>query len=695
MAPPPLPQFTIYLSYSYGNDSAEFFDIYQSNNLSNNDELLSSDAAGIPLAYNTDVSELLLELVDEAQKSLEELSVNPFDHSLEEIAQMMQAAGEQAIIDGEYELENPPGEQPEAIEGKYINGIKQPEETELTGASDEESHDDDDSAHGLEDDGPDDGTAEAGQGVDADVESLYVVTNPNEPTGGAAQIAELGTNEATNTAVMVDWSDSYGSIIVQGDVFSTNAIIQANILYDNDEIAFSGVGLVGEASGDGNVTENIAEFTFDNTSVAGNPALGNLPVGLNWNVDYIEGDVYDISMVVQENYLIDNDIVQQTATNTHFMATTGIRRGLFSTNAIIQANILYDNDEIAFSGVGLVGEASGDGNVTENIAEFTFDNTSVAGNPALGNLPVGLNWNVDYIEGDVYDISMVVQENYLIDNDIVQQTATNTHFMAATGANSQTNQLSLFEYGTTYDLIIVGGNSYEFNVIVQYNVLLDNDILQLYADGSADSSMAANAGGNVLTNDASIVNIGGGDRFNPMGEEAATLAELVGNEATEFDSELANEINGNGSNTLNVLYITGDLYDLHAIYQMNVMTDIDFAQLEMDIDEEGDNDGPDEFSQEVSSGGNELTNTAIIYDVDSTSNYQFLGGQFYEDSLLIQTEMVTNDDEISFDDQTELVATTVAILTGGSEDASALLDDNGPETTGPGGEDDVMGGVMS
>ena len=564
--------YTINLTYVHGDSQSEIFTINQGNSLINIDQLLSSQSSDISAAYGFDPAELLIDLVENAQESLSELSLNPFDSSPETIAQMLREAGETAIQQRQEDEANPPLEQPEPIAGKYTNGEKQPIEPSDNG--DQQTIDEE-----IDPVGGDETTNDQ-------PETLHITTNLGEPTGGAAQINNLGANESTNTALMADYSDSYGSIIVAGDVFATNTIIQANILHDDDAIGFSGTALVGEVIGDQNTTTNTADFIFDNLSVTGNPALGYLPAGASWNVTYVDGDVYDISILVQENLIVDNDIAQQTATNTHFTA--------------------------------------------------------------------------------------------------------------ATGANAQTNEMLLFEYGETYDLIIIGGNLYEFNAIVQYNILLDDDLLELSSDGSSDTIMSANAGENVLTNDASIINIGGGDRFQDMNEDAQYLAEQVGDEVETFDSTLIQGLPGNGSPTFNVLYISGDLYDVHAIYQINVMSDMDVGSQELSAGEAQDGDPKaDAFTQEMASGGNELTNTATIYDVDSTSNYQFLGGQYYEDSLLIQTEMVTNDDDISFDDEAELIATTVAILTGTSDGSDASAEQALIAATGPGTDDDMLGGVLS
>ena len=67
---------------------------------------------------------------------------------------------------------------------------------------------------------------------------------------------------------------------------------------------------------------------------------------------------------------------------------------------------------------------------------------------------------------------------------------------------------------------------------------------------------------------------------------------------------------------LNVLYVTGDYYDINAIWQINVIADVDTAIQYLNGQPPAD-DGT--LTQSVSSGGNEASNDAIIVDVGSTS----------------------------------------------------------------------------
>ena len=63
-----------------------------------------------------------------------------------------------------------------------------------------------------------------------------------------------------------------------------------------------------------------------------------------------------------------------------------------------------------------------------------------------------------------------------------------------------------------YDLIIIKGSYHGLNVIFQNNILLDNDKIEMAADG-ADPSQSASSGDNSLLNEAAIANYGG-DTFD-------------------------------------------------------------------------------------------------------------------------------------------------------------------------------------
>lgn len=369
-------------------------------------------------------------------------------------------------------------------------------------------------------------------------------------------------------------------------------------------------------------------------------------------------------------------------------------------NVIVQTNILHDNDYIEFSGSAFIQQAITGNNDTSNEAEITSDNSVLFGNSLFGNLPVGVNWHVDYVQGNYYDLTTIEQSNELVDNDINVQTSASAHFTLSMGENNQFNFTEIFNWGKQYDLIIVEGNYYEFNAIIQTNIVLDDDFLGLSAwnsqigDDSEEGSnhQSADAGSNELLNDATITNIGGGDQFNSMTAGAASLADQIGSRVGELELEsLFPELGllpGSGGGVFEVLYVSGDFYEYKSIEQTNMIVDVDTS------DQNTDSSEPGSVTQDVSSGGNTAWNVAVIVDVDSTSNYQYLGGNYYEDEMLVKANITTDDDDISFGEDEFNVAAVTTLLNnsdGTSDGPNDISSEPLPNNLG----DDVVGGVLS
>jgi hypothetical protein len=371
---------------------------------------------------------------------------------------------------------------------------------------------------------------------------------------------------------------------------------------------------------------------------------------------------------------------------------------VYVTNAIAQVNVLQDLDAIDSEGSGPL-ETVIAGNEVGNEATFVEETGPIYGNVMLGGVPGSLIWQVDYVRGNLYDVTTVEQYNVVLDADIGEQTTDGAHFVATLGANGALNLAQLSELGT-YDLIIVGGNLYEFNAIVQVNVLLDNDAVRQAIDGppGGTGGQSVDASGNVLGNDAAIVRIGG-DSYKPLAGDPAALADAVGNMETELDPTLATGLPGNGTDTLKVLYITGDYYNYNLLLQTNVMDDADQVQQvaatgEAVATDAGGGEGAGTVAQATVTDGNGLQNLALLVNVGSTSDYQFVGGQVYEDTLLVQANIVDDDGEAAGADLHPDVVAAIAAMSGSTADATTPNDSPQDHPDASAGVD-VMGGILS
>ncbi|MDJ1157715.1 hypothetical protein QNA08_05660 [Chelatococcus sp. SYSU_G07232] len=252
---------------------------------------------------------------------------------------------------------------------------------------------------------------------------------------------------------------------------------------------------------------------------------------------------------------------------------------------------------------------------------------------------------IDRIAGDYASIVDVSQSNIMFDEDQNLQAA--LAFLdpadaallgqaTVSGSNSLVNE-AILHTGMQYDIIAVMGNYYEYNIIIQINLIIDQDLnaLLLTGDGepgsgSAEGGQGLASGGNVQSNDAAIVdsNSGGGlqlvgGQYSEVflasqtslirdGDLNSILADLGpqslfatmnasfvtsgGNTQTNrgrFGSEevapgepqvdLAKglgrgavlEMQDNLGRPLRALFVDGDYYDVNMIVQINILKDGD------------------------------------------------------------------------------------------------------------------------
>lgn len=350
----------------------------------------------------------------------------------------------------------------------------------------------------------------------------------------------------------------------------------------------------------------------------------------------------------------------------------------FKTNAIFQTNSIMDQDQIEMAGGAALPVVEG-GNKTDNIADFIQKPGIYA---ELKAAFAGPQWNVDVVDGNYYSVHAIVQMNYLSDNDIVVQKSADTHYELYSGGNQQGNLIALFDGTIHYDLIIVAGAYHGMNVIFQNNILLNNDLIKMFADGG-DPSQSVVSGQNELTNTATIASYGD-DNFLPMNNNLNSLVTAIENGSTTLDPSYGKFVDGSGG-VFNVLYITGDYYDVNAIWQTNVITDVNIVMQFLDPPSAAalalDPDGAD--AQSVTSGKNLLTNDAAIVDVGATNTY--VNGEVYGDTILVQANLVaTDDDHVLAGDVESLVTELIAFIDDGPEEAPVQ-----PVATAPAYEDPV------
>ncbi|MES2752166.1 MAG: hypothetical protein V4661_12425 [Pseudomonadota bacterium] len=336
----------------------------------------------------------------------------------------------------------------------------------------------------------------------------------------------------------------------------------------------------------------------------------------------------------------------------------------FKTDAIFQTNSTMDSDHIEAGGGQALATVTGE-NRADNIADFVH-------NPGIYDSLLatfaGPRWNVDVVEGDYYNVHTIVQFNYLIDNDVVVQWSGDTHYEAHSGENQLGNLAEVFGGTVEYDLIIVVGAYHGMNVIFQNNILLNNDLIKLLMAGT-DPSQSVVSGQNELANTATIETYGD-DNFQPMNDDLNSLVTAISEGQTILDPSYGKYIDGSGG-VFDVLYVKGDYYDINAIWQTNVTADMNLIiQLLEAPSAAALNLHPDGTeTQSVTSGKNSLSNDAAIVDVGATNTY--VNGEVYGDTILVQANLLPVNDPTLTQDMHALVPELIAFVNDSQDEAPA------------------------
>lgn len=318
----------------------------------------------------------------------------------------------------------------------------------------------------------------------------------------------------------------------------------------------------------------------------------------------------------------------------------------YYSRGIVQANILVDNDrfDVAVSGA-LDPTVQTAGNEAHNIAEFVVHVSTIEVQGAAATP----HWAIDLVLGDFYDVKAVIQINGLDDSDRTVQAESGTYYNLGTGANQQLNLAEI--YGIErYDIIIIGGDYHRGDWIYQYNIMLDPDYATLYSTGGAEDDTAVTTGFNSLTNSASIESYDA-PAFKPMLDAHHDLMGLLADGVTVLTPNADWDLHGSASGTLSILFVSGSYYDLNVITQVNLLIDGDQSI------QASANEGTE---QGISAGGNTAINEAIIIDAGLLSTSNYLGGDAYEEAVLIQVNIVTDSDTVTIHDTTTLVPELVA-----------------------------------
>lgn len=426
-------------------------------------------------------------------------------------------------------------------------------------------------------------------------------------------------------------------------------------------------------------------------SNGGDPEAGNVGSTVTGGTVHGEGLVStgtSVELSTGGNALVNSATVINAALAGGVFAVAGNH---FSLDAIIQINAWSDSDAIGSSVNGWDAAKHQAATAAFNIAEMVRIDGAETGGDDQAAVGFPRSWVVTEISGDFISLNWIQQLNFVIDHDTaVISSSFGVTTQVGTGGNQAFNGLSIFDLGRSYDLVLIGGNYYDANIISQTNVLLDNDIVGAVAGFHSSGHGSASTGDNLLWNSASIMSVGSG-AAERLPDGFLHAIQEFGNGNKTLSSEVLNDSAFLGLPGLKVLYISGSIYDLQYIHQTNVLGDADEVALAMDSALQAV-DG----NWSITTGSNALVNSAQIVDVDPGSEI-YVGGDRYTDELLVQTDVIRTDHLLETQDADHLVNEAVAFLSddmagSGHDDPVSHLTD--PLDVHP-GHSDIMQSVVS
>ncbi len=359
-----------------------------------------------------------------------------------------------------------------------------------------------------------------------------------------------------------------------------------------------------------------------------------------------------VTLETGNNTVVNDAILQNLWTAATVTAVVGDH---FEVNAIIQTNVLWDADAITSA----VGNWTLDGTVNEIFNIATFDRTDPAKEGGASKADKGgfpSHWSVTEVKGDLMVMSWLEQFVFMSDNDVGILSSSGVTTSVKSGDNLGVNYASIFELGFSYDLIIVGGSSYDASIIEQTNVLFDNDVIGAVSGFQTKGGGTVSTSGNLLWNNATIHNVGGGDRFGDLPKAYRDAAKNLGDGKGGLSRDVLTDEAFSGLGTLRVLYIRGDLLNLQYVKQTSVVGDSDQIGLAMDALKPHLDSG-----WSLATGGNTLVNNATIIDLDSFGK-TYVGGQQYNQETLIQAEFISSKPEFGGRNPDALVNEAVLFL---------------------------------
>ena len=408
-------------------------------------------------------------------------------------------------------------------------------------------------------------------------------------------------------------------------------------------------------------------FVLDDRLESGPHSGKPLPYNANLTPDGWEIDV-SVDVETGGNILINNVVLKNFWTASTVTSVVGDH---IEINAIVQINAWCDTDAVSEAIAGW--NKNPVGTQAFNIATFERLDTSTDSDGPEPEQDFPKHWVIREVEGDLMIVNWIQQLTFMRDNDIGVLSSSGVTSAVYSGSNIAYNDVSIYELGFFYDLIIVGGNLYDLNIIHQMNLLYDNDLIGAVAGFETTGEGNYSTSDNLLWNNAIIYNIGGADRFEALPDYYRATAEALAAGEDFLSEGVLSDAAFAGLGALRVLYIKGDFINVQYAKMTNILGDSDQVALAMDAV-----GAHPEADWSVTTGANALINNAAIVDLDSLGE-TYVGGDQYSSDVLVQADIISTDPYFGSQNPDVLV-----------NEAVVFLADDGPNTG-----DDQYGGSGS
>jgi hypothetical protein len=338
--------------------------------------------------------------------------------------------------------------------------------------------------------------------------------------GQLVQYGSLAEKTLANQATLVDGQDWDGALIVYGNYYEFNTIVQINITWNNDTVTVTRVSGPGFAGGaqegpgridvGGNEQTNLAQIIEYATRGEDGEVSG--PDGAPYELTYADYTLARVEDGVREG-------AKPSPLETTAPAATGVgfdddadpvaqvfAGGIVKHNAVIQQSVAVSDDTLIFAiedilngntgAVNIAGFADVDlaGHVQHNGSLIATRDGSVAAMQTMSKedflaqfAQAAAKPKVEIVGGDYYEFNTIFQINIMDDGETISHTIGGpagasqygwgpSNDVLATGGNMQFNAASLVK-NDAHDYLYVGGRYTQYNLVLQVNALDNSSVV--------------------------------------------------------------------------------------------------------------------------------------------------------------------------------------------------------------------------